>query len=1120
MARADIDIYDTPEAEITSKSGSLRKGPRVSVGIKLAALIMAVVSIFLIFNYISFNFLRDAESEMIIARNLVAADNDLNRYTSLSRDHLILADVTPEGVQAAIADSQQSIQSQLELLRGIVPALAYSHKGLRPLAELTDSTEQMETLLVNNLQPALTAGDQAGIERAVEQVNRLHDQQEGFQTEISASIQESITEWQNRHDQLLSQVGRIQLYSSLLAALFAFAVSFLIYRMQSRRLFKLRHAVDELASGELDTRVAVAGNDEISDVGYSVNRMASVLKKNTDELRHQRNRIRSIHQGISDGIIVYDQNGLIVSANPAAEVAVGKLEKELSRLRTTGIDELDRIAVLPQIVPTDEMVECWKTKSCTHPECPSFGSEDLRCWLQCGTHCYNEIQGTFMQKRDACERCDIYKRNGVRRLEVDHDGRSYKVTISPLLDDQGHEEGRVAVLNDITELRSAELTLRAQNSELLVLNDIAASLYGNLEEIDYVIEDALKKVVTAAGASAGVIATAEPDLPNMKVRAQMGINTQLAALMGLMPSSAILDLESEPETGVTDADRVLERWSAVGPLLTREGLQNPVILPFGATGKVQGVLAVADTVKERYADEDLRLLRAASLQIGVAIQNADLFNRMERSRNTWETTFDSMGDGVFVLDTNRRIVMANRVMADMLDTTTDKLIGKKCFEVAHDRDSPVAICPFDGVVENGEGRSVEIDEPVMGGSFTISINPVKDSRGSVVGAVHVISDVTEKNRLKEQLLQSEKMSAVGQLVSGVAHELNNPLTGVMGYSQLLLRRLEHDDEAARDLHAIIEETSRATKIVQNLLSFARKHQPKLTVVNINEVVSSVLQLRNYELGVKKIAVGAQLEEGLPETMADFHQLEQVLLNVVNNAVQAVDGIDRPAQIDISTSHDEKFIKVRIHDNGPGMSPETQKRIFDPFFTTKEVGKGTGLGLSICYGIIEEHGGRMEVDSLADEGSTISFTLPIVEAEAGTASSEEATAGAAGRSVLLVDNEKAIVDLFSDILTMDGHAVDIVENCSEALEKLSEDNYDNVITDISSSCIEGKNLYRRIQEIDPELAANVIFIADNEEDEEVREYLNRTGNFCLLKPFNLHDLQHDLREVMKSRGNYG
>ena len=1107
------------------KSDSLRgsgggRGVRIGVGVKLAALVSAIAVTFVTVGLISYTSLQNADSEMNVARQLVEASQDLNGFAALSRSHLTLADVAPGNAEAAIATARESARKQRDLLNGIQPAMVYTHAGLMPLAALLDSTETMDGLLDYELLPALTSGDRAQVELSMDRIDLLHDQEEKNLTEVNRAIQSSISEWESDHDKTLVRTGWLQLLTGILAAAFALGLGYVVYSKMSRRLFSLHRTVDELSRGKLDSRVDVIGNDEIADVAMSVNHMAAALEKSAKGLSEQQNRIRAIHQSITDGIIVYDRHNHISSANPAAEAAVGMLEEELTGTNATGITQLDSIVSQAELVPEAKMVECWNEKSCTHPDCPSFGSSDLRCWLQCGTHCYNEIQGSFEQKRDACERCNVYRENGLRALEVDHEQRAYKVIISPLLNDTGQEDGRVAVLHDITDIRKADVTLRSQNSELLVLNEIAASLSGNIVELDIVLDEALKKVVAAAGGRAGIVATISPGTTGLNIRAATGINNHIIAFLGLLPAAAIDELEPDEKTGLPDKQKFMRRWKAFGPLLRREGLVDPVIFPFGNTEETRGMLVVADDTKTEYSEVEQRMLRAAAVQVGVALQNADLFKRIEKAKNTWETTFDSMGDCLFVLDTDRNIVMANKAMALLMDTRPEKLVGRKCHKVAHNRCSPIAVCPFDAVVESGEGRSVEIEEPSLGGSFRISINPIKDEQGTVVGLVHVMSDITERNRLREQLLQSEKMVAVGQLVSGVAHELNNPLTGVMGYSQLLLRRLGKTDvNAARDLSAIIEETERATRIVQNLLSFARKHQPKMTVVNVNEVVNRVLQLGRYELGVNNIEVDVRMDDDLPETMADFHQLEQVLLNIINNAVQAVAEVDCPGRLGIRTGNQDGYITVSIEDNGPGISPELQKRIFEPFYTTKDVGKGTGLGLSICYGIIEEHGGGMSVSSRVGEGTTISFTLPVVKTRDG--GEEQQTVkddGDRHRNVLLVDDERAIVDLLSDILTMDGYGVDVAANYSVALRKLSEETYDNVITDISVTSIEGRELYQRIREIDPKLAANVIFITDNDEDDDIRDYLERTGNNYLVKPFDLQDLRHDLQKVMKGNGN--
>jgi len=234
----------------------------------------------------------------------------------------------------------------------------------------------------------------------------------------------------------------------------------------------------------------------------------------------------------------------------------------------------------------------------------------------------------------------------------------------------------------------------------------------------------------------------------------------------------------------------------------------------------------------------------------------------------------------------------------------------------------------------------------------------------------------ELKKSQNQLIQSEKLAAVGQLVSGVAHELNNPLMAVSGYAELMLKYVE--DEAVReDVQNLHKDTQRAINIVRNLLSFARKKGPERQLISINDVVQSVIDLQIYELNLDNIEVISQLDSGLPDTMADFQQLQQVFLNLVLNAAQAIKDTHRPGTLTIRTQQSENKLQTLFIDDGPGIPKKILGRIVEPFFTTKDVGKGTGLGLSICYGIIQRHGGNMMIQSEEGEGATFVVEIPIV-----------------------------------------------------------------------------------------------------------------------------------------------
>ena len=270
-------------------------------------------------------------------------------------------------------------------------------------------------------------------------------------------------------------------------------------------------------------------------------------------------------------------------------------------------------------------------------------------------------------------------------------------------------------------------------------------------------------------------------------------------------------------------------------------------------------------------------------------------------------------------------------------------------------------------IEQGEGRV---------GYYSMNLSPMRDELDNVASIVVVMSDITDAATLQAKLLQTEKMAAVGQLVSGVAHEVNNPLTAILGFADLLMENPEVPESARKDLRVILEQAQRTKQIVQNLLSFARQMPPQRRPVQLNTIISRTVQLRAYDLHSRGAEVVEQLDPNLPDAIGDAHQLQQVFLNILNNAYDAVHDTGRPARIEIITTDLGNFVEVLFRDNGYGISfPE---RIFDPFFTTKEIGKGTGLGLSICYGIVREHGGEILCRNNADgQGATFIVRLPSV-----------------------------------------------------------------------------------------------------------------------------------------------
>jgi len=387
----------------------------------------------------------------------------------------------------------------------------------------------------------------------------------------------------------------------------------------------------------------------------------------------------------------------------------------------------------------------------------------------------------------------------------------------------------------------------------------------------------------------------------------------------------------------------------------------------------------------------------------------------------------------------------------------------------------------------------------------------------------LMRDVSERKRLEDQardlyhqLLQAEKLAALGQTISGVAHELNNPLATILTWAERLSQR-PVDDQIRRGLDTILGESERAAKIVRNLLTFARKRHTTRAMVDLNQVVRETLALRRYEQRLSNITVLEAFASGLPNVFADPHQIQQVMLNLIINAEQAMLGANGRGTLIIRTWHDPQkdAVVLEVHDDGPGVPEEVQPRIFDPFFTTKDVGKGTGLGLTVAYAIVQEHNGRIAVKSGTSGGASFSVELPV-----GTASLKPVARGAdrtpqtgAGGSVLVVEDEAALGAAVSEALVDAGFNVTLANDGLEALERLKDHTFDLIVCDLKMPRLDGAAFYRHLEMEHAALSRRVLFVTGDVAGTEAERFLEETGCRWLPKPFRLKDLLRVASEML-------
>jgi PAS domain S-box-containing protein len=390
----------------------------------------------------------------------------------------------------------------------------------------------------------------------------------------------------------------------------------------------------------------------------------------------------------------------------------------------------------------------------------------------------------------------------------------------------------------------------------------------------------------------------------------------------------------------------------------------------------------------------------------------------------------------------------------------------------------------------------------------------------------LVRDVSERKRvddqsrdLYQQILQAEKMAALGQTISGVAHELNNPLATILSWAERLAER-QLDDTSRRGVDVILAESDRAARIVRNLLTFARKRQSTRAMVDINQTIRETLALRAYEQRINNIEVVEALAPALPTLFADGHQVQQVLLNLIINAEQAMLASAGRGSLLIRSSHDAaaETIVIEVTDDGPGVPTEVRSRIFDPFFTTKEVGKGTGLGLTVAYAIVQEHGGRIRVESKPGGGASFFVELPVSGMATGVRKPRPLAPpmeAARGASVLIVEDEEALAAAVAEALTDAGLKADWAGDGEDALARVRNATYDAVICDLRMPRMDGVSFYRAIAaaEATSTLARRVIFVTGDVADPEVERFLEESGCRWLAKPFRLAELLRAVRDAL-------
>jgi len=572
-----------------------------------------------------------------------------------------------------------------------------------------------------------------------------------------------------------------------------------------------------------------------------------------------------------------------------------------------------------------------------------------------------------------------------------------------------------------------------------------------------------------------------------------------------------------------------------------ERVESVLAIPLEAGGEALGLL-VAGLLTDASGESARERLELYARVAALALAEEQRTGAM-RVRDEWlGALLDSMENGVLLLEPGGQVRLANSRLPALLGIEPGRMGRIKTFEDLlaavreNFRDAREAEARWREIQRRGDEVAwdeVELERPVARVLERFA-RPVRGADGERLGWLELYREAAGDRLLRSRLPQTEKMAALGQLVSGIAHELNNPLTSIVGYAQLLLGRAAGTDRSDEARH-IFEEAQRASAIVRNLLLFAREEKPAHRRVQLNEIVRQTQALRNYELRLENIRLTLDLEPGLPPVLADAQQMQQMVLNLLSNAEQAVESGAGHGEIEVRTRSirrgARRVVRLEVRDDGPGIPRDILPRIFDPFFTTKPAGIGTGLGLSIVRTIAREHGGEVSVESEPGRGTTFFVELraaPALENEeserrAGpTASAIERHAASVlpfeRRRILVVEDEATVANLVADVLREEGHEVVALLDSAAALERITEEEFDLLICDLKMPKLDGQSLYEEAVRRGRTGRERVLFITGDTMRPRTLEFVERASLPYLAKPFLVGELTETVRRVLTLRTN--
>ena len=665
--------------------------------------------------------------------------------------------------------------------------------------------------------------------------------------------------------------------------------------------------------------------------------------------------------------------------------------------------------------------------------------------------------------------------------------------------------------------------LDEQRRQLLALNTIAEAV-NRVVELDYVLQTALDKITELLDTSFGWIYMFEGG--GLALKCAKGATLDFVAVMGEARAPASVWLH-QPRV---EREPIHETSGRIHTDLKKLGIQFWVSIPLRVKEHVAGVLIVAGNNYEMFTGKQAELVEAFGNQISVALNNAQLFDRLKQSERQYADLFENSPDIYLSVDRQRQIVGCNKTGADILGYPKEAVIGKN-FEVFFVEQSREGLKDLlDQMFTEGRGLK-DVEEQMVtnaGRPFFVNLNStlVFDESGTSINARIVARDISERKLMEGAILHAQKIDSIGNLAGGIAHDFNNILAAILGSASIMRRRLTEKSKLSKYVEIIESSARRGSSLTRQLLTFARKTETIVKPVNINGLIEETLHLFQRSV-TKEIDVETHLAEEGTNVNGDDGQIQQALLNLFLNARDAMpDGgmMTVSTSVTIADAHTTSqfssikpgpFVAIRVSDTGQGIAKEMQNRVFEPFFTTKD--HGTGLGLSVVYGVVQNHGGFIHPDSEVGRGTTFTVFLPRINVRTEIAARQRRQRLPRGtENVLIIDDEVSVCEIARDSLAGLGYNVYVVHDGKAGVDlyRTHQATIDLILLDINMPVMGGKETFELLRAIQPKVRI-IIVTGYGKAVIETSMFSSQVNGF-MQKPFQLETLATKVREVLDTK----